>query len=146
MYYLLGFLGSRCDGNVGTRVLAIYVENEAIRNLICNTRKSTQARQTNLASFSRFLRPQNPFTKAATSYPGHHQQPLPPRSLLFDAACFNPSSNPAIDKNTTIDISFAHLQQLLHINPVLVEDLGKHFTDILAFYPVVERATLPLLL
>jgi hypothetical protein len=68
-----------------------------------------------------------------------------PTRGVFKAACLDPSSNPAIDQKTTIDLSVARLQQLREIDPALVKDLGKDFTDVMDFYFVVEKDILPLL-
>lgn len=69
-----------------------------------------------------------------------------PKRGVFKAACLSPSSNPAIDQKTTIDLSVRRLQHLRDLDPALVADLGADFTDVLAFYAAVEGGILPLLM
>lgn len=68
-----------------------------------------------------------------------------PTRGVFKAACLNPSSNPAIDQKTTIDLSVRRLQHLRDLDPALVDELGADFTAVLAFYAAVEGDILPLL-
>jgi hypothetical protein len=69
-----------------------------------------------------------------------------PTRGVFKNACLDPSSSPAIDQKTTIDLSVARLQKLKELDPALINDLGSEFADVLDFYSMVERDILPLLM
>ena len=68
-----------------------------------------------------------------------------PKRGVFKASCLDSASSPKIDQKTTIDLSVNRLQELRKLDLSLVEALGQDFSDVLAFYTIIEKEVLPIL-